>query len=265
VPQVPSFDKEAEKAVEYEGLPPLEPTKSKDVVVFTNVRQVFKRQQGAVAEVFRAADGELGQVIVRNGSVVCHGQCLTTSAFASLVHDADLIDLRGGSISPGLTTFGSPLGLVEIDAEPSTNDGVILDPLSYRIPSLLGPSSTLIRAVDGLQFGGRNTLLAYRSGVTKAVTAPLSYGFYGGLSTTFSTGALNKLDIEAIIQEENAVHITLRHFGRAPSVSTQVGVLRRLLLHPPEGSAGKWFHEIAEVCLVLYLCCERSGMLTVWK
>ena len=141
------------------------------------------------------------------------------------------------------------MGLVEIDSESSTNDGVIIDPLTRNIPALLGPASSLVRAVDGLQFGGRNTLLAYRNGVTKAITAPVSYGFYGGLSTTFSTGALNKLELDAVIQEENAVHVSIRHqFSGSPSVSTQVGVLRRLLLSPPEGVAGRWFRGIAEVC-----------------
>ena len=34
-----------------------------------------------------------------------------------------LLDLQGGSIGPGLMTYGSLLDLVEIRHEPSTNDG----------------------------------------------------------------------------------------------------------------------------------------------
>jgi len=103
-----------------------------------------------------------------------------------------------------------------------------------------------VRAVDGLQFGGRNALLAYRSGVLKAITAPVGRRFYAGLSTAFSTGALSKLEEDAVIQDVNAVHVAVRHFGAAPSVSTQIGTLRRLLLNPPNGDAGQWFKGVSE-------------------
>ena len=38
-------------------------------------------------------------------------------------------NLKGGSLAPGLTSYGFPLGLVKIYLEPSTNDGTALDPL----------------------------------------------------------------------------------------------------------------------------------------
>ena len=83
-------------------------------------------------------------------------------------------------------------------------DGAVGDPLTAKQPSILGGDGTLIRAVDGLQFGGRNALLAYRGGVLKAITAPVGARFYTGLSTTFATGALNKLDEDAVIQDRDA-------------------------------------------------------------
>ena len=70
----------------------------------------------------------------------------------------EVMDLEGGSLAPGLTTFGSLLGLVEIQMEKSTNDGVVFDPLTGRVPSIVGGDEAVIRAVDGLQFDGRNTL-----------------------------------------------------------------------------------------------------------
>lgn len=70
----------------------------------------------------------------------------------------EIVDLEGGSLAPGLTTFGSPLGLVEIQMEKSTNDGVVIDPLMGKVPSIVGGDEAVIRAVDGLQFEGRNTL-----------------------------------------------------------------------------------------------------------
>ncbi|GJE95448.1 carbohydrate esterase family 9 protein [Phanerochaete sordida] len=242
-PEVPNFDDEAKAAVEYEGLPPLEPKKSDaETVVFTNVKSVFTRSGSDVNEVYMAATTEdLRTVVVTNGKI--------TAINEDALHfpaNAHVVNLRGGSISPGLTTFGSPLGLVEIDAEDSTNDGLVFDPLVQRVPSIMGGDAALVRAVDGLQFGGRNALLAYRSGVLKAITAPVGARFYAGLSTTFATGALNKLDEDAVIQDVNAVHVTVRHFGSTPSVSTQIGTLRRLLLHPPNGDAGQWFKDVSE-------------------
>jgi hypothetical protein len=92
-----------------------------------------------------------GTVGVENGRVVCIGQC---SDFAE--ENVEIIDLEGGTITPGLTSFGAPLGLVEIRLEPSTNDGRVHNPLDNDLPSVLGDK--VIRAQDGLMFGGRNLL-----------------------------------------------------------------------------------------------------------
>ena len=47
------------------------------------------------------------------------------------VDDVDeFVDLEGGSLAPGFTSYGSSLGLEEILFEPSTNDG---DPLGMGI------------------------------------------------------------------------------------------------------------------------------------
>lgn len=99
-------------------------------------------------------------VVIEDGRITCVQRpvdsCMTTSE-----SDEVVIDLRGGSIGPGLTTYGSPLGLVEIRQEPSTNDGNVLDPLiGGNLPSILakGGERGLVRAADGLLFEGRNTL-----------------------------------------------------------------------------------------------------------
>lgn len=72
--------------------------------------------------------------------------------------------------------------------------------------------------------------LAYRAGVTTAISAPMYSGFYGGLGTSFSLGAENRLEPGAVIQETTAFHVAVRHFGAGPSVSTQIAALRQLLL-----------------------------------
>ena len=69
------------------------------------------------------------------------------------------VDLEGGSLAPGLMSHGSSLGLEEILFEPCTNDGDVFDPLvDGNLPSVLGKDTGIIRAVDGLQFNGRNTM-----------------------------------------------------------------------------------------------------------
>jgi hypothetical protein len=58
---------------------------------------------------------------------------------------------------------------------------------------------------------------------------------------------MHKLEDGAIIQEVTGLHVSVRHFGRTPSVSTQIAALRRLLLEPSEGLTGEWFKKVVEV------------------
>jgi len=185
-PKVPNFDKEAEKVVAYEGLPPLEPKKAilDSTITFQNVKSIYQTRNGVIQQIFLAQSTELGTVVTRNGSILCYGgdpeNCRSLLDVGNQ-HSA-VIDLEGGSISPGFISYGSPLGLENINGEPSTNDGIIFDPLHQRIPRVLGGHTSMIQAVDGLQFGTRDALyvtyyislrvfltsfvrLAYRSGV----------------------------------------------------------------------------------------------------
>lgn len=59
--------------------------------------------------------------------------------------------------SPALVSFGSPLGLQEISGEPSTYDGVVFDAFG-EVPAIIGGDQSVIRAVDGLQYGTRDAL-----------------------------------------------------------------------------------------------------------
>ena len=271
LPKVPNFDREAEEAVAFEGLPPLLPKMaSTNIVLFTGVRSVILPGQDDLAEVYSAQGDEAGVVGVKNGEIICYG----AEAACSFDDLADgervrVVDLQGGAISPGLLTYGSPLGLQEIEAEPSTGDGKVFDPLAGRIPKLVGGDDSIIRALDGLQFAGRDALfvfrldfyrvavvhtslfsLAYRAGVTKAIVAPVHSGFYSGLGTSFSTGAAHKLEDGAVVQEITALHVSVGHFGGKPSIGTQISVLRRLLLQLPDDSiadASKPFKDAARV------------------
>ncbi|KAF8967824.1 carbohydrate esterase family 9 protein [Flammula alnicola] len=246
-PKVPNFDDEAKKAVDYDGLPPLLPKKLPfdTTVMFMNVKAIQGIHNGTIQQKYLAREeAKLATVVTHNGSIVCYGTLEKCSKFANLQDpDVSVIDLEGGSILPGLVSFGCPLGLEHINQEPSTNDGSVYDPLYDSIPDNIGGDSSIIRAVDGLQYGTRHALLAYRSGVTVAVTAPIHDGFFSGLGTSFSLGASHKLEDGAIVQEVTAVHVSVRHLS-GPSISTQIAVLRRQLRGPFKGETGLWFKKV---------------------
>lgn len=242
-PKVPNFDKEAADAVQYEGLPPLAPKPaSSRVVLFANVSSVFLPRG---EEVHHAQLQESGVVVVEEGKITCVGTS-ASCVLLELAEEPELIDLKGGSLSPGLVTFGSPLGLVHMEGETSTADGWVTDPLESLVPKILGGDVAVVRAADGLEFASRDALLAYRFGVTKAITAPVTAGFISGLGVSFSTGAAHRLEEGAVIQEVTALHVSIRYSGGTPSISTQIAALRRLLLDPPKGDAGRWFEKVAQ-------------------
>lgn len=72
---------------------------------------------------------------------------------------------------------------------------------------------------------------------------------------TFRTGANHALEPNALIKPVTALHITIarvapyRPFGPPVSVSTQIAVLRRLLLEGEDEATetGHWFKKAVEV------------------
>ncbi|KAI0374139.1 composite domain of metallo-dependent hydrolase [Pilatotrama ljubarskyi] len=253
-PSPPDFSEEAKRAVEYEGLPPLAPTRREEVVVFSNVSSYWVRHhvEEPMVDLFASPSVESedapskarGVVVVSRGRVICSGrvgvgQCATYLSGPG----AQFVNLQGGAIQPGLTSSGSSLGLSEIAMESSTGDGLVVDPLTVNQPTLI--DSYVARAVDGLQFGTRNALLAYRSGVTISVTSPSHMVWLSGLSVAFSPGAAHRLARGAIVRDVVAAHCTLGHGDAGPSVSTKVATLRRLLTESVGGEIGEWFGKVA--------------------
>ncbi|KAJ7255306.1 carbohydrate esterase family 9 protein [Mycena rebaudengoi] len=257
VPRTPDFSKEIADAIKYEGLPPLEPESStSDTVVFTNVGGVFlKNADLGVSEAFTSASSD-GVVVVEKGRIICHGKQV---ACASAISQTERhIDLRGGSIFPGFVSYGSPLGLTHITGEGSTSDGVVFDPLSGPIPDII--DGTIIKAVDGLLFATRDALLAYRYGVTSAVTAPSSRGFLAGLSTVFSTVTANKLVEGAVIQQIAALHVALS-LNSYISVSTQIATLRGLLLGGGHGELAQRLGDVVAGKIPLVVNVESADVI----
>ncbi|KAL0956500.1 hypothetical protein HGRIS_002644 [Hohenbuehelia grisea] len=246
-PKVPNFDKEANDAVKFEGLPPLEPAKSiAGTTLFTNVKTILVNQGGSIRELLSAAnEAQYGTVLVRGGKIECSEVGVVCVRAAESTDDrVQVVDLEGGSISPGLVSFGAPLGLETINQEPTTNDVTVYDPLVKAVPGIIGGDTSVIRAADGLQLGTRDALLAYRAGVTIGITAPVHNQFFAGLGTAFSVAAAHRLEEGAIAKEITGLHVSVRHFGDQPSISTQIAALRRLFLQPAEGDLGRWFKEV---------------------
>lgn len=158
-PRVPNFTNDAQKAVDYEGLPPLIPNKSliNTTIIFRNVKSFYQKHGGVIEQVLSPQEGG-STLVIRNGAIVCSGDKLCLKMASELNPVSLTIDLEGGSISPGFVSFGSPLGLQHIDREPSTNDGVVYDPLLQSIPDILGGNSAIIHTADGLEYGSRDAL-----------------------------------------------------------------------------------------------------------
>ncbi|KAI8973081.1 carbohydrate esterase family 9 protein [Trametes punicea] len=245
-PVTPNFDKETKETLEHDGLPPLDPKPSRArTVVFTNVSSVYLREGAIISQVYsaRGRASDAGVVLIRDGKVSCVGSAASACAVSMVDEGAEYINLEGGAVSPGLTTAGSPLGLEEIRSEPSTMDGYVFDPLTDSIPDIAGGEGAVVRAADGLHFGTRDALLAYRSGVTTAITAPGSSGFLAGLSAVFSTAGHHKLEEGALLQETSALHVAIHPVG-SPSVSTQIAALRRLLLGETKGELSRAIEQV---------------------
>ncbi|KAF8274395.1 carbohydrate esterase family 9 protein [Lactarius quietus] len=252
VPRVPNFDTEAARAVEYEGLPPLLPNESYiGDVLFKNVKNLFLPEADGdrIQDTFSTLGIDFGVVIVLNGTIACFGSENSCSLGGERrAHTLRIIDLKGGSISPTLVSYGSSLGLSGIQGEVSTGDGTVFDPLVAPVSS--AAEHILVRAVDGLQFTGRDALLAYRAGVSRAITAPSHSGFLGGLGVEFSLGSRHKLEKGAIHRDITALHISILHSAIQPSVSTQIAALRQQLFaahtHEVYGEVSARFADVVQ-------------------
>ncbi|EIW84617.1 hypothetical protein CONPUDRAFT_134601 [Coniophora puteana RWD-64-598 SS2] len=242
-PRAPDFGVEMARTIEFEGLPPLEPRRVEGRVVFANVSEVWVRDRrqtpGGVTRVGTGMQELAGgeetdgpfSVEVYDGQIArIH---LSSTGHSQPIASDEVVDLQGGVLVPGLTTFGTRLGLSEIKLEPSTNDGSVFNPLDGDIPAIVGKEPA--RAVDGLMFGGRNMLLAYRNGVTSGVAAP-GGSFVQGTPATFLLGAPHAL-AGAVIEADSALHVTLG-MGAKASVSTQIAALRAMLFDERAAEGG---------------------------
>jgi hypothetical protein len=85
-----------------------------------NVSGLYIRGEGSSGVTCFSEQAEL--LGMDDGRMVCIDRCSDFAAGA-----VNIVDPKGGTTTPGLTSFGAPLGLVEIRLEPSTNDGRVHD------------------------------------------------------------------------------------------------------------------------------------------
>lgn len=148
----------------YEGLPPLGPAaRVAGKVTVRNVKSVWVRtgEEGVKARWVGRHEDDRGAVVFAGGRIFCVGpedRCLDAAREGESEGEDVVVDLQGGSIGPGLLTFGSPLGIEEIASERSTGDGVTFDPYVQDVPAILHDVGGVVRAADALQFGTRNAL-----------------------------------------------------------------------------------------------------------
>ena len=99
-PKAPDFTKEAEEAMKWDGLPPLEVKRStSNVIVFRNVSSVSVKDGYKVQEIFTAASSQaLGTIVVEDGKVICAGSP-DCGVLIQMDERVRFVDLEGGSIS----------------------------------------------------------------------------------------------------------------------------------------------------------------------
>lgn len=158
-PKTPDYDKEAANAVKYEGLPPLEPLKTRGgIVVFTNVSNVWLRSpDDTIYDAFEAhSNSGQGVAVVQNGRILCQGMGSDCATLLTGGHET--MDLHAGALQPGLVTVGSSLGIQDIAMESSTTDGIVYNLLAGDAPVIAGGAGYVPKAADGLMYGTRDAL-----------------------------------------------------------------------------------------------------------
>ena len=185
-------------------------------VIFTEVRKLAF----ATPHKSTKSHGVAMNVVIESGRIIYVGGCNTHISTASK-SGIEIIDLKNGYITPAFTAFRSFIGLSEINAKLSTQDGV-------------NPVSIFSRAVDGLALDNKQLQASHIKGIIKAITAPdTGRNAHRGLSMGFSTGGQTSLEEGIVWADEVAVHYPLSLSGRSettPSTSSAVGGLRSGLM-----------------------------------
>lgn len=190
-----------------------EPTEMTDVL-FQGITKILLGDAKAYT-----ADGETFNVAIAGGKIACIGSCASEFQ-AATAKGIEPLRVKNGYLTRGFIGAGGTLGLSEIDAESTTNNGHNLEFFS--------------RAIDGLALEGKKLHAAYNYGVTRAISAPIfaGGGTHYGTSVGFVTTAHTSLEEGAIFDSDVAVHYTLDQSIRSlgMSYSNAFGGLRAKLI-----------------------------------
>lgn len=177
-------------------------------------------------------------IVVSEGRVICRGsedECATSKS-RSLQTGAREIHVENGHLVPGIVTTAPNLGLGEIGAESSTQDGEVDS-------SKPKDADSVVTAYDGLVLNGPHIDRAAKSGVVEVIVAPgetLSApgsdgDFLQGVSTSFRLDATSLLDPHAVTKKEVAVNFHVGDGSKGEkgtgteSISMQIRTLRAIL------------------------------------
>lgn len=146
-----------------------------------------------------SSQGNLTMVLT-NGKIDClgeHNECVSTKSFDKV------ISLRNGHVLPGLTTVSSGLGIIEIESEKSTSDGV-----GNSNANIYDPESA-VYAKYGIHFEGKAFERARIGGVTRSITYPYANGFLRGVSTGFKIAEGSNPLNGGIFKDDAALHFVV--------------------------------------------------------
>jgi imidazolonepropionase-like amidohydrolase len=131
-------------------------------------------------------------MVVDGGKITCldtQDQCLGAST------NSTIIALNDAHVLPGLTAVTVALGLGEIAMEDSSGDGT-------TTPGF----EDIVYAKYGIHLDGKSFARARIGGVTKAITAPKSQGFQGGISVALKTSGKKNVLNGGIVKDDVALH-----------------------------------------------------------
>jgi len=162
-----------------------------------------------------------GQIVVQNGVITCLAQTCT------LPQGGTVYTLNGGIITPGLISVGGNLGQLEVESESASQDG-----------ATSGVDNTNVKAIDGIRlnvFNARHLTEAWASGITAALSAPMSYGLIAGTGVAFNTISQSgyqrgTIVDQVLIKDGTSLHIAIGNAvkGAIPSISQQFSILRQI-------------------------------------
>ena len=139
-------------------------------------------------------------LIVQNGKILCFDSehlCSTHSVGGTV------INLENGHVSHGLTAVTESLGLTEISGEADAGDGLVGQKASSIDPK------AVVYAKYGIHLEGKAFPRARIGGATRAITAPMAYGFVDGVSVGIKTSGKKSILNGGIFQDDVAMHFAI--------------------------------------------------------